>query len=98
MTTANSETPAGNPKRKRWLLILLAVIVLATLASVAWEFFYGRWHEDTDDAYINGNVVQITPQIVGTVVSIGADDGDLVRKGQELVQCHQLWKLSINII
>lgn len=43
MTTANSETPAGNPKRKRWLLILLAVIVLATLASVAWEFFYGRW-------------------------------------------------------
>ncbi|PXC00237.1 EmrA/EmrK family multidrug efflux transporter periplasmic adaptor subunit, partial [Pseudomonas aeruginosa] len=52
MTTANSETPAGNPKRKRWLLILLAVIVLATLASVAWEFFYGRWHEDTDDAYI----------------------------------------------
>ncbi|MFO6378694.1 EmrA/EmrK family multidrug efflux transporter periplasmic adaptor subunit, partial [Pseudomonas aeruginosa] len=45
MTTANSETPAGNPKRKRWLLILLAVIVLATLASVAWEFFYGRWHE-----------------------------------------------------
>ena len=86
MTTANSETPAGNPKRKRWLLILLAVIVLATLASVAWEFFYGRWHEDTDDAYINGNVVQITPQIVGTVVSIGADDGDLVRKGQELVR------------
>ncbi|RSD00312.1 HlyD family efflux transporter periplasmic adaptor subunit [Pseudomonas aeruginosa] len=78
--------PAGNPKRKRWLLILLAVIVLATLASVAWEFFYGRWHEDTDDAYINGNVVQITPQIVGTVVSIGADDGDLVRKGQELVR------------
>ncbi len=86
MTTANSETPAGNPKRKGWLLILLAVIVLATLASVAWEFFYGRWHEDTDDAYINGNVVQITPQIVGTVVSIGADDGDLVRKGQELVR------------
>ena len=78
MTTANSETPPATRKRKRWLLILLAVIVLATLASVAWEFFYGRWHEDTDDAYINGNVVQITPQIVGTVVSIGADDGDLV--------------------
>lgn len=31
-------------------------------------------------------MVQITPQIVGTVVSIGADDGDLVRKGQELVR------------
>ncbi|PJI46675.1 MAG: EmrA/EmrK family multidrug efflux transporter periplasmic adaptor subunit [Pseudomonas sp.] len=86
MSTATQDTPNSNPKRKRWLLILLAVVILAGLASVAWEFLYGRWHEDTDDAYVNGNVVQITPQITGTVVSIGADDGDLVRKGQVLVK------------
>ena len=86
MSTATQETPSSNPKRKRWLLILLAVVILAGLASVAWEILYGRWHEDTDDAYVNGNVVQITPQITGTVVSIGADDGDLVRKGQVLVK------------
>ncbi|MBD9678439.1 efflux RND transporter periplasmic adaptor subunit [Pseudomonas sp. PDM18] len=86
MSTATQETPNGNPKRKRWLLILLAVVILAGLASVVWELLYGRWHEDTDDAYVNGNVVQITPQITGTVVSIGADDGDLVRKGQVLVK------------
>ncbi|MCJ1880861.1 efflux RND transporter periplasmic adaptor subunit [Pseudomonas nitroreducens] len=86
MSTATQETPSSNPKRKRWLLILLAVVILAGLASVAWEVLYGRWHEDTDDAYVNGNVVQITPQITGTVVSIGADDGDLVRKGQVLVK------------
>ena len=86
MSTATQETPASSPKRKRWLLILLAVVILAGLASVAWEVLYGRWHEDTDDAYVNGNVVQITPQITGTVVSIGADDGDLVHKGQVLVK------------
>ncbi|MDF3863383.1 efflux RND transporter periplasmic adaptor subunit [Pseudomonas denitrificans (nom. rej.)] len=86
MSTATQETQNGNPKRKRWLLILLAVVILAGLASVAWELLYGRWHEDTDDAYVNGNVVQITPQITGTVVSIGADDGDLVHKGQVLVK------------
>ncbi|WP_440467597.1 efflux RND transporter periplasmic adaptor subunit [Pseudomonas sp. YH-1] len=86
MSTTTQETPNGNPKRKRWLLILLAVVILAGLASVAWEVLYGRWHEDTDDAYVNGNVVQITPQITGTVVSIGADDGDLVHKGQVLVK------------
>ncbi|MFR0692326.1 efflux RND transporter periplasmic adaptor subunit [Enterobacterales bacterium AE_CKDN230030158-1A_HGKHYDSX7] len=86
MSTAVQETPAANPKRKRWLLILLAVVILAGLASVAWELLYGRWHEGTDDAYVNGNVVQITPQITGTVVSIGADDGDLVHKGQVLVK------------
>ncbi|MCG8910858.1 efflux RND transporter periplasmic adaptor subunit [Pseudomonas sp. DP-17] len=86
MSTATQETPASSPKRKRWLLILLAVVIFAGLASVAWEVLYGRWHEDTDDAYVNGNVVQITPQITGTVVSIGADDGDLVHKGQVLVK------------
>lgn len=86
MSTATQETQNGNPKRKRWLLILLAVVIIAGLASVAWEILYGRWHEDTDDAYVNGNVVQITPQITGTMVSIGADDGDLVRKGQVLVK------------
>ena len=86
MSTATQETPSSNPKRKRWLLILLAVVILAGLASVAWEILYGRWHEDTDDAYVNGNIVQITPQITGTVVSIGADDGDLVHKGQVLVK------------
>lgn len=86
MSTAPQETPNSNPKRKRWLLILLAVVILAGLASAAWEVLYGRWHEDTDDAYVNGNIVQITPQITGTVVSIGADDGDLVHKGQVLVK------------
>ena len=36
-------------------------------------------------AYVNGNLVQITPEIVGTVTSIAADDGDFVQKGQVLV-------------
>ncbi|CDF86758.1 Multidrug resistance protein A [Pseudomonas knackmussii B13] len=86
MTTDTQETTGGNPQRKRWLLILTVVVILAGIAAAAWEFLYGRWHEDTDDAYVNGNVVQITPQITGTVVSIGADDGDLVQKGQVLVK------------
>lgn len=86
MSSETQDLPAGNPKRKRWLLTLLAVVILAGLASAAWETLYARWHEDTDDAYVNGNVVQITPQITGTVVSIGADDGDLVHKGQVLVK------------
>jgi membrane fusion protein (multidrug efflux system) len=79
--------PAKNPRKRKLLLIGLAVIVvLAGLGVWGWYEVYGRWNESTDDAYVNGNVVEITPQVIGTVVSIGADDGDLVREGQVLVQ------------
>jgi membrane fusion protein (multidrug efflux system) len=48
-----------------------------------------RYRQTTDDAYVNGNVVQITPQISGTVVSIGADDTQFVKAGQPLVRLDQ---------
>jgi membrane fusion protein (multidrug efflux system) len=38
-----------------------------------------------DNAYVQGNVVQTTPQVSGTVIAIGADDTDFVRAGQDLV-------------
>ena len=40
----------------------------------------------TDNAYVQGNVVQITPQVGGTVVAINADDTDFVKAGQPLVR------------
>ncbi|KQZ67992.1 MULTISPECIES: efflux RND transporter periplasmic adaptor subunit [unclassified Lysobacter] len=76
----------SNGKRRKFLLILLAVVVIAAIAWTAWYLLVARWHEDTDDAYVQGNIVSITPQSVGTVVSIGADDGMKVTAGQVLVQ------------
>ncbi|MEO6926200.1 MAG: HlyD family efflux transporter periplasmic adaptor subunit [Rhodanobacter sp.] len=68
------------------LRVLGIVVLLAVIAWGLWYFFDGRWYESTDDAYVNGNVVQITPQVPGTVVSIGADDGNLVHAGDVLVK------------
>ncbi|WP_460122772.1 HlyD family secretion protein [Pseudomonas sp. S2_C03] len=90
MATANTQTPDapdnGNPrKRKVMLLVLAVVVILAGVGVWGYHEFYGRWTESTDDAYVNGNVVEITPLVTGTVVSIGADDGDLVHEGQVLV-------------
>lgn len=87
-TTQSEQTQdSGNPrKRKVMLLALTLIVILAGLGVWGWHELYGRWSESTDDAYVNGNVVEITPQVTGTVVSIGADDGDLVREGQVLVQ------------
>ncbi|MDI3262832.1 MAG: efflux RND transporter periplasmic adaptor subunit [Fulvimonas sp.] len=81
-------TPAATPPKSRrgLLLRLLAIVVLLALIGwVLWYFLDGRWYEETDDAYVGGNIVQVTPQIAGTVTRIVADDGDRVHAGDTLV-------------
>ncbi|MEW5835697.1 MAG: efflux RND transporter periplasmic adaptor subunit [Pseudomonadota bacterium] len=83
---ATAPAKPANNRRGLLLRLLLVVIVLAAIGWTVWYFLDGRWYEDTDDAYVNGNIVQITPQLPGTVVTIGADDGDLVHAGDVLVK------------
>ena len=88
--TPTATAPVAQPpekNRRGFLLRLLGVVVLlALIAWTLWYFLDGRWYEGTDDAYVSGNVVQVTPQLSGTVVTIGADDGDLVHAGDVLVK------------
>ena len=73
---------------KKRTILLLGVVSLFLLGGFgygAWWLLHGRYHETTDDAYVGGNLVQITPQVAGTVVAIYADDTDYVKSGQTLV-------------
>ncbi|UOB56917.1 efflux RND transporter periplasmic adaptor subunit [Burkholderia pyrrocinia] len=75
----------NNGKRKRMMTLLVAVIVIAAIAYGLYYFLVARFHEGTDDAYVNGNVVQITPQVTGTVIAVKADDTQTVKAGDPLV-------------
>ncbi|MCA8428342.1 MULTISPECIES: efflux RND transporter periplasmic adaptor subunit [Burkholderia] len=80
--------PATPPPARRKHLVRALVGVFA-FGIVGWGIWYalvGRWYEATDNAYAQGNVVELTPQVTGTVVSIDADDGNLVRAGTPLVR------------
>src|SRR3954452_73098 len=74
--------------KKRQVLILgvFSLFVLAGAGYTAWYLLHGRYHETTDDAYVGGNLVQITAQVAGTVISIHADDTEYVKSGQPLVR------------
>ncbi|MDD2050719.1 HlyD family efflux transporter periplasmic adaptor subunit [Pseudomonas putida] len=85
-STSTAQDLNNTRKRKTWLLGLALLVVVGGAAVWAWHELYGRWNEETDDAYVNGNVVEITPLVTGTVVSIGADDGDLVHAGQVVIE------------
>ena len=86
-----SNEPSNEPvkdklKRKKALTALAAVVVVAGLGWSVYEYLVGSHYESTDNAYVQGNVIQITPQIGGTVMAIMADDTDFVKAGQPLVQ------------
>ena len=81
----SSAPQEGKPKRNRILAVMAAVVVIIGIIYAVWYFLVGLRYESTDDAYVAGNVVQITPEISGTVVSIKADDTDTVKSGQPLV-------------
>jgi membrane fusion protein, multidrug efflux system len=78
--------PQGNPKRKRALTAVAAAVVLGGIAYGAYWALVLNHYESTDNAYVQGNVVQLTPQVGGTVVAINADDTDHVKAGQLLVK------------
>jgi membrane fusion protein (multidrug efflux system) len=77
--------PQPNLRRKKALTIL-SLVVLVGLAWGAYEWYLTQHYETTDNAYVQGNVIQITPQIGGTVTALLADDTDFVKAGQALVK------------
>ncbi|MDB5848093.1 MAG: HlyD family secretion protein [Rhodoferax sp.] len=83
---AAQATPAGNPNRRKALTAIASVVVLAGLGWGIYEYLVASHYEGTDNAYVQGNVIQITPQISGTVMAIMADDTDFVKAGSPLVQ------------
>jgi len=83
---AKAESRQPNGKRRTALTAIFLVFALGLLAWGGWWWFAGQWSESTDDAYVGGNIVQITPQTPGTVVAVRADDTDFVKAGVELVR------------
>ena len=84
--TTPTPAPQGNPTRKKALSAVAAAVVLGGIAYSAYWALVLNHYESTDNAYVQGNVVQLTPQVGGTVVAINADDTDHVKAGQVLVK------------
>jgi len=82
-TAAAAKT--GNPQRKKGLTLVALALVVGFGAYSAYEWLVGRHYEKTDNAYVQANVVQITPLVGGTVRAIHVDDTDAVKAGQKLV-------------
>jgi membrane fusion protein, multidrug efflux system len=84
MNATIESTPANGKRRRILLLIAVIFIIIGALWAAYWVLVLSK-RERTDDAYVNGNRVVISAQVSGTVIGVLADDTQLVKAGQILV-------------
>jgi len=88
--SAQEHAEPAPAKSSRAPLILLAVLVIAGVVFGIYYYIIGLNRISTDDAYVDGNLVRLAPQVSGTVVGISADQTQFVQQGQLLVQLDPL--------
>jgi membrane fusion protein (multidrug efflux system) len=76
----------SNGRRKKLLATVIGAFAIVGLVYGVYWATVARYYESTDDAYVDGNVVRITPQVAGTVIGINVDDTQFVHTGDTLVQ------------
>ncbi len=87
---AQAPHPVGVPQAKSRrgpaLLALGTVVVVAGLGWLAYDLIFTRNLVSTDDAYVSGDVVQVTSKIPGTVIALHADDTQVVKQGDVVIE------------
>jgi membrane fusion protein, multidrug efflux system len=83
---AETENPPHHSKHKKAILIAIVIFLVLGLAYFCYWFFWLRFHEYTNDAYVDGNMVVVTPLVPGIVISFSALDTDFVPEGRILIE------------
>ncbi len=77
----------ASPKRRHPWVILASMVLLLIIAATTTSFFVaGGSRESTNDAYVEGRVVRISPKVSGQVISLRVDDNDAVKAGDLLLE------------
>jgi membrane fusion protein (multidrug efflux system) len=67
------------------MLTIASIFLVIGIGYGLYWLLVARFYEETDNAYVQGNVVQVTSQVAGIITKIMADDTDVVKGGQPLV-------------
>lgn len=83
-TSTKTNREKNHRSRALWLFTFL--LIVAGSVWFSYWYLYLQYHESTDDAYAHGNFIQINSVISGAVIAYYADNTDLVKEGQLLVE------------
>lgn len=79
------EEPEIQRSRPRRRFIIIGVVAILVVGALLW-WWHSTYYEDTDDAQVDGNLVQISSRIVGHVENVYVQQNQYVNAGDKLVQ------------
>ncbi|HUX72458.1 MAG TPA: HlyD family efflux transporter periplasmic adaptor subunit [Steroidobacteraceae bacterium] len=85
---ASAQNADGRERRKGGRILPIAILA-AALAAIAWGLYWflvARWHVTTDDAYVQGEMINLAPQEAGSVTAVDVALTQYVRRGEVLVR------------
>jgi len=78
------ETEITQPKgRRRGIIIVVLIVVVAVAVGFWW---HSTFSEDTDDAQVNGHLIQVSSRIAGQVIKVDVDENEVVKAGDTIAE------------
>ncbi len=75
---------AAPPKSRRRGIIIVAIVVVALIALGVW--WHSTFSEDTDDAQVNGHLIQVSARVSGQVLKVDVEENQFVKAGDPIVE------------
>src|SRR5262249_7195330 len=72
-------------KRPLVLFVMAVLLVIGLIFGIRY-YIYAKTHTSTDDAFVDGDVIQISPKVSGHVMKLYVTDNQRVKKGDLLVE------------
>jgi membrane fusion protein, multidrug efflux system len=83
-TPPAAETEVVRPPSRRRGIVIVVVAIIVVAALILW--WRSTYSEDTDDAQVNGQLIQISSRIAGQVIKVDVEENEMVQGGQEIAQ------------
>jgi len=81
---STAETEIEAPRSRRRGLIIVGIVVVAIIALAIW--WHSTFSEDTDDAQVNGHLIQVSARVGGQVLKVDVEENQTVKAGDPIVE------------
>ena len=82
----NAEKGGKTPERTQKMVIVTIILAVISIIAGLFYYFHSSTYVSTDDAYVEGHNIQISPKVSGNIIKVHFDDNQQVKKGQLLAE------------